>query len=108
LPEGSRTWLWRGVLALFVTFALLLLYALWLMGPTGKEAMVRIPRGASGVEVARVLEEAGLVPARAASSPPTCAFPAGSGASFPGSTASRGTGPSAWPGPSPGGRSPSP
>jgi UPF0755 protein len=61
LPEGSRTWLWRGVLALFVTFALLLLYALWLMGPTGKEAMVRIPRGAKGVEAARVLEEAGLV-----------------------------------------------
>ena len=61
MPEGSRTWLWRGVLALFVTFALLLLYALWLLGPTGKEAMVRIPRGARGVEAARVLEEAGLL-----------------------------------------------
>ena len=61
MPEGSRAWLWRGVLAFFLTFALLLLYVLWLMGPTGKEAVVRVPRGARGVEVARILEEAGLV-----------------------------------------------
>ncbi|MEZ0348920.1 MAG: endolytic transglycosylase MltG [Thermus sp.] len=61
MPEGSRKWLWRGVLALFLTFALLLAYALWLLGPTGKEAVVRIPRGAKGAEVARILEEAGLL-----------------------------------------------
>lgn len=61
MQEGSRRWLWRGVMALFVTFALLLLYALWLLGPTGKEATVRIPRGATGQEVARILEEAGLL-----------------------------------------------
>jgi len=49
------------VVALFLTFLLLLLYALWLLGPTGKEAVVRIPRGATGAEVARILEEAGLL-----------------------------------------------
>jgi len=61
LPEGSRNWLRRGVVALFLTFLLLLLYALWLLGPTGREAVVRIPRGATGAEVARILEEAGLL-----------------------------------------------
>jgi UPF0755 protein len=61
LPEGSRAWLWRGVWVFFLTFALLLLYALWLLGPTGKEAVVRIPRGAKGVDAARILEEAGLL-----------------------------------------------
>ena len=61
MPEGSRNWLRRGVVALFLTFLLLLLYALWLLGPTGKEAVVRIPRGATGAEVARILEEAGLL-----------------------------------------------
>ncbi|WP_243090709.1 endolytic transglycosylase MltG [Thermus neutrinimicus] len=61
MREGSRRWLWRGVVVLFVTFALLLFYALWLLGPTGKEATVRIPRGAKGQEVARILEEAGLL-----------------------------------------------
>jgi len=61
LPEGSRRWLWPGVLALFLIFALLLLYALWLLGPTGKEALVRIPKGATGSEAARILEEAGLL-----------------------------------------------
>ncbi|MGC8904776.1 endolytic transglycosylase MltG [Thermus sp.] len=61
MPEGSRKWLRRGVVALFLTFLLLLLYALWLLGPTGKEAVVRIPRGVTGMEVARILEEAGLL-----------------------------------------------
>ncbi|MEN2981951.1 MAG: endolytic transglycosylase MltG [Thermus sp.] len=61
MPEGSRKWLWRGVWAFFLTFALLLAYALWLLGPTGREAVVRIPRGATGGEVARILEEAGLL-----------------------------------------------
>ncbi|WP_167764548.1 endolytic transglycosylase MltG [Thermus tengchongensis] len=61
MREGSRTWLWRGVVVLFLTFALLLFYALWLLGPTGKEATVRIPKGATGQEVARILEEAGLL-----------------------------------------------
>ncbi|WP_162798780.1 endolytic transglycosylase MltG [Thermus caldifontis] len=61
MREGSRRWLWRGVVALFLTFALLLFYALWLLGPTGREATVRIPRGATGQEVARILEEAGLL-----------------------------------------------
>lgn len=61
MPEGSRNWLRRGVVALFLTFLLLLLYALWLLGPTGREAVVRIPRGATGAEVARILEEAGLL-----------------------------------------------
>ncbi|TBH20568.1 endolytic transglycosylase MltG [Thermus thermamylovorans] len=45
----------------FLTFALLLSYALWLLGPTGAEALVRIPRGATGAEAARLLEEAGLL-----------------------------------------------
>jgi UPF0755 protein len=61
LPEGPRPWLWRGVVLLFLTFAGLLAYVLWLLGPTGKEATVRIPRGATGAEVARALEGAGLL-----------------------------------------------
>lgn len=61
MPEGPRAWLWRGLVGLFLTFFLLLLYALWLLGPTGKEATVRIPKGATAQEVARLLEEAGLV-----------------------------------------------
>ncbi len=45
----------------FLTFLGLLGYALWLLGPTGVEAEVRIPRGAKALEVAQALEEAGLV-----------------------------------------------
>ncbi|AFV75204.1 hypothetical protein Theos_0121 [Thermus oshimai JL-2] len=61
MREGPRAWLWRGVVGLFLTFLLLLFYALWLLGPTGKEALVRVPKGATAQEVARTLEEAGLV-----------------------------------------------
>ncbi|WP_198665538.1 endolytic transglycosylase MltG [Thermus sediminis] len=61
MPKGPRLWLLWGVVAFFLTFALLLLYALWLLGPTGKEATVRIPRGTTGAEAARILEEAGLL-----------------------------------------------
>ncbi|MER3537452.1 MAG: endolytic transglycosylase MltG [Thermus sp.] len=60
MPEG-RPWVLRGVYLLFGLFALLLAYALWLLGPTGREGLVRLERGMDASKVARLLEERGLV-----------------------------------------------
>ncbi|MGQ9691932.1 MAG: endolytic transglycosylase MltG [Thermaceae bacterium] len=58
--EG-RVWVLRGVYLLFTLFFLLLFYVLWLLGPTGKEALVAIRPGMDAQMVAQVLEEKGLV-----------------------------------------------
>ncbi|MBF6595287.1 MAG: endolytic transglycosylase MltG [Thermaceae bacterium] len=62
-PRVERTtpWILRGVLAMFVVLAALLGYALFLLGPTGKTAEVRIPRGAGASAVGKIMEDAGLV-----------------------------------------------
>lgn len=60
MPEG-RPWILRGVYLLFGLFFLLLAYLLWLLGPTGEEATVRLERGMDAGKVAHLLEEKGLV-----------------------------------------------
>ncbi|KGQ22233.1 endolytic transglycosylase MltG [Thermus filiformis] len=60
MPEG-RSWVLRGVYLLFTLFFLLLAYTLWLLGPTGKEALVRLEPGWDATRVAKLLEEKGLV-----------------------------------------------
>lgn len=57
----STSWLLRLILAMFVLLVGLLGYILYLFGPTGKSAQVRIPRGSGAAAVGEVLERAGLI-----------------------------------------------
>lgn len=60
--EGRRSpWLLRGILLLFGLLAAALGYLLWLSGPTGVQAQVRLERGQGALAVGRTLERAGLV-----------------------------------------------
>lgn len=64
LPEPrprSTPWLLRLVLMTFVLLAGLLGYILYLFGPTGKSAQVRIPKGSGASAVGEILERAGLI-----------------------------------------------
>ncbi|MCS7057579.1 MAG: endolytic transglycosylase MltG [Meiothermus sp.] len=54
-------WILRGVLVMFLLLAGLMGHLLYLMGPTGAAAEVRIPRGSGAQAVGRLLEQAGLV-----------------------------------------------
>jgi UPF0755 protein len=59
-PRGTP-WLSRLVLAMFALLVGLLGYILYLFGPTGNSAQVRIPRGSSAGAVGEILERAGLI-----------------------------------------------
>ena len=59
--KSPNRWILRGVLSMFALVALVLGYGLYLMGPTGTAAEVRIPRGSGAAAVGRILEQAGLV-----------------------------------------------
>ncbi len=59
--KSPTRWILRGVLGMFVLVAAVLGYALYLMGPTGTSAEIRIPRGSGAAAVGRILEQAGLV-----------------------------------------------
>lgn len=60
--EGRRSpWLRWGVSLLFSLLAGVLGYLLWLSGPTGVQAQVRLERGQGALAVGRTLERAGLV-----------------------------------------------
>lgn len=59
--RGGSLWILRGVLAMFVLLGGLVGYGLYLAGPTGVTAEVRIPRGAGAASVGRILAEAGVV-----------------------------------------------
>ncbi|RDI94753.1 endolytic transglycosylase MltG [Meiothermus sp. QL-1] len=59
--KSPNRWILRGVIFMFASLAGLLGYLLYLMGPTGVVAEVRIPRGSGAQAVGRTLEQAGLV-----------------------------------------------
>jgi UPF0755 protein len=59
--KSPTRWILRGVLFMFVLVAAVLGYALYLMGPTGTTAEIRIPKGSGAAAVGRILEQAGLV-----------------------------------------------
>ncbi len=59
--KSPTRWILRGVLFMFVLVAVVLGYALYLMGPTGTIAEIRIPKGSGAAAVGRLLEQAGLV-----------------------------------------------
>jgi UPF0755 protein len=59
--KSPTRWILRGVIFMFLLVAVVLGYALYLMGPTGTTAEIRIPRGSNAAEVGRMLEQAGLV-----------------------------------------------
>jgi UPF0755 protein len=61
LEKARSPWLLYGVWLLFLAALLLLLYGLYLFGPTGKMAEVRIPRGSGAAAVGRILEQAKVV-----------------------------------------------
>lgn len=54
-------WLSRLVLAMFALLVGLLGYGLYLLGPTGNSAQVRIPKGSTASTVGEILERAGLI-----------------------------------------------
>lgn len=54
-------WILRGVLLMFLAIFAILGYVLYLFGPTGKSAQVRIPRGSGASKVGKILENAGIV-----------------------------------------------
>lgn len=64
-PEGKgkspTRWILWAVWFMFALVAAVLGYALYLMGPTGAAAEVRIPKGSGAAAVGRILEQAGLV-----------------------------------------------
>jgi UPF0755 protein len=59
--KSPTRWILRGVLFMFALVAAVLGYALYLMGPTGTTAEIRIPKGSGAAAVGRILEQAGLV-----------------------------------------------
>lgn len=59
--RAGSPWILRAVLLMFVLLGGLLGYGLYLAGPTGITAEVRIPRGAGASSVGRILAEAGVV-----------------------------------------------
>ncbi len=59
--KPPNRWVLRGVLGMFLLLAAMLGYILYLMGPTGAKAEVRIAKGSGAAAVGRLLEEAGLV-----------------------------------------------
>lgn len=65
LVEASRPasspWLWRLIMLLFGLIGAVLLFVLYLLGPTGVQATLSIERGEGAAEVGRKLEQAGLV-----------------------------------------------
>lgn len=59
--KSPTRWILRGVIFMFLLVAVVLGYALYLMGPTGTVAEIRIPKSSGAAEVGRILEQAGLV-----------------------------------------------
>lgn len=60
-PERRTPWILWGVLVMFVLLAGVVGYGLYLFGPTGQTADVRIPKGSGAAKVGKILEEAGLI-----------------------------------------------
>ena len=59
--KSPTRWILRGVVFMFALLAAILGYTLYLMGPTGTTAEIRIPNGSGAAAVGRILEQAGLV-----------------------------------------------
>ena len=60
-PEWAIPWVLRGTLFMFVLLGVVLVYGLYLFGPTGKTADIRISRGYGATKAGKILEDAGLV-----------------------------------------------
>lgn len=54
-------WLLRGILLMFLLIFAGMGYVMYLFGPTGNSAQIRIPKGSGAATVGRILEKAGIV-----------------------------------------------